>query len=121
VQFTGQVDDVTGYLQAADIFVLPSEAEGFSLALIEAMGAGKHCIVTRVGVAGEVVRDRENGLLVPIGDAAALTEAFRWLLQHPDRWEEMGSLARKTVLDFCERDSVVRRYDELFRSQAPSV
>jgi glycosyltransferase involved in cell wall biosynthesis len=121
MQFTGQVDDVTAYLQAADIFVLPSEAEGFSLALIEAMGAGMPCIVTRVGVAGEVVRDGENGMLIPIGDAAALAEALRWMLQHPDRWEQMGSLARQSVLDFCAMDSVVRRYVELFRSQASPV
>jgi len=116
VQFTGQVEDVTQYLQAADIFVLPSEAEGFALALIEAMGVGKPCIVTRVGVASEVVRDRDNGIVIPVRDAAALTEAFSWMLQHADRWEEMGSLARKSAVDFCEIDSVTERYVSLFRS-----
>jgi glycosyltransferase involved in cell wall biosynthesis len=116
VQFTGQVEDVTQYLQAADVFVLPSEAEGFGLALIEAMGVGKPCIVTRVGVASEVVRDRENGVLIPIGDASALTEAFSWMLQHSDRWEQMGNLARKSALEFCEIDSVTERYVGLFRS-----
>jgi len=116
VQFTGQVSDVPAYLQAADIFVLPSESEGFPLALIEAMGACKPCIVTQVSGAGEVVRDRENGLLIPIADPDALDGALRWLLDQPARWDEMGALARKTVLDFCEIDSVTARYAALLRS-----
>jgi glycosyltransferase involved in cell wall biosynthesis len=115
VHFTGQVTNVTEYLQAADLFVLPSESEGFPLALIEAMGAAKPCIVTRVSGAAEVVRDRENGMLIPIGDPAALRDALQWLLADPDRWAEMGRLARKTVLEFCEIESVADRYLGLLR------
>ena len=52
-----------------DIFVLPSRWEGLSLALVEAMGAGRAVVATEVGGNPEVVPDRRTGLLVPPVDS----------------------------------------------------
>ena len=60
VHFLGQRQDVPDLLNAMDIFVLPSYSEGLSLALLEAMAAGKPVIATAVGGTPEVVEHREN-------------------------------------------------------------
>ena len=116
VSFVGQVSNVADYLQATDLFVLPSDSEGFPLALVEAMAVGKPSIVTRVSGAVDIVADRDNGMLVPIGDAEALESAFEWLFAHRDEWDSMGQKARATVLRHCEISSVTERYVNLFRS-----
>lgn len=77
VIFTGHVQNVAAYLQAADLFVMPSRSEGCSYALIEALEAGLPCVATRVGVADEVIESGVNGFLVDRNDEAALADAIR--------------------------------------------
>lgn len=81
VRFTGRIEGIQDVLSAADIFVQASRSEGFSNVLIEAIDAGLPCVTTRVGVAEQVVRPGENGLLVERCDAAALTAAIRQLVE----------------------------------------
>jgi glycosyltransferase involved in cell wall biosynthesis len=76
VTFTGHVGDVGRVLQAADMFVMPSRSEGFSLALVEALQAGLPCIATRVGIAEDVIQDGVNGFLVGRGDEGGLAQAI---------------------------------------------
>ena len=63
--------------RAADAVVLSSSWENFPHAVVEALAAGTPVLATTTGGVAEVVRDGENGLLVPAGDAAALGEAIR--------------------------------------------
>jgi glycosyltransferase involved in cell wall biosynthesis len=67
--------DVANLLRSSDLFVLPSLAEGFSLAIIEALAAGLPVIATRVGGAAEIIEEGRNGYLVPPADAGALAGA----------------------------------------------
>ena len=67
-----------------DVFVLPSRWEGLSLALVEAMGAGRAVVATDVGGNPEVVRDGQTGLLVPPNDAGALADALGALARDRD-------------------------------------
>ena len=69
VHFLGQRRDVPDLLNAMDVFVLPSYSEGVSLALLEAMAAGRPVIATAVGGLPEVVTDGDTGLLIPPRDA----------------------------------------------------
>lgn len=64
VHFLGPQNDAVPDPQAADIFVLPSEAEGLSIAMLEAMSCALAPVLSRVGGALEVVTDEENGLLI---------------------------------------------------------
>jgi len=92
--------------------VLPSLSEGMSNALLEYMAAGKPVVATAVGGNVEVIRDRENGLLVPVGDAAALAKAVLELVRDRDLAQRLGAAARRTVE---ERFDVVKQIEELQR------
>lgn len=72
VTLVGGRDDLRDFYAAADIFVLPSEAEGLSNALLEAMAMGLPSVVTAVGAAPELLRDDDLGQLVSVDDDEAL-------------------------------------------------
>ncbi len=72
VHFLGKRDDVPSILAATDICVLPSLSEGLSNTLLEYMASGKPVIATRVGGNIEVIRNEENGILIPVKDSQAL-------------------------------------------------
>src|SRR5262245_57386035 len=69
---------------AHDALVLPSFTEGFPQVILEAMARGVPVVATRVGGVPRIVRDGENGLLVPPGDAAALAAALVRLVASPE-------------------------------------
>lgn len=98
VRFEGPVDDTAPFLRAGDVFVLPSDAEGLSNALLEAQASGLPAVVTDVGAARDVVRDGITGLLVPPGDRAALGDALHALVEDRDRRVSMGRAARQRML-----------------------
>ncbi len=76
VHFTGHTPEIPSFLAASDVFVMPSRSEGFSCALIEGLEAGLPCIAARVGIAEEVIRPGQNGLLVERGQEQSLAEAM---------------------------------------------
>ncbi len=84
----------------ADIFALPTLADCYSHASIEAMACGLPVITCPVGGIPEIVRDGETGLLVPPGDGAALAAALKELVGDPARRVSMGLRGRSIV----ERD-----------------
>ncbi|MGH7408563.1 MAG: glycosyltransferase family 4 protein, partial [Candidatus Methylomirabilales bacterium] len=84
VRFTGGVADVIPYLDATDVFVHPSRAEGMPGALLEAMACGLPCVATRIGGTADVITDGEDGLLVKPGDVAGMTAAIARLLADPE-------------------------------------
>ncbi|MBV8479330.1 MAG: glycosyltransferase family 4 protein [Actinobacteria bacterium] len=72
----GRVPDVAAWMQRASVYVQPSRWEGFGLAVLEAMVCGLPVVATNVSSLPELVVDGETGLLVPPGDAAALSAAI---------------------------------------------
>lgn len=103
---------------ACDAFVLPSEYEAFGIVLLEAMAAGKPCIATRTGGVGEVVQHGKTGLLVPVGDARALGEALRRVLDDPALAEALGEAGRQRVREGFTWDAVTARVEALYRELA---
>ena len=95
VTFSGGQEDVKPYLNAADIFVLPSKSEGISNALLEAMSAGLACMSTSVGGGGEVLDGGKCGLLIQPGDVPAWTQALIELGNDSDRRKQLGKAARQ--------------------------
>jgi glycosyltransferase involved in cell wall biosynthesis/predicted Ser/Thr protein kinase len=84
VHFLGFRRDVHQIIAAMDVFTLPSEKEGLSIAVMEAMAMSRPVVATRILGMDEVVIDGENGFLVPIGDADALASALENLLRDAD-------------------------------------
>jgi len=90
VHFVGFVADTAGFLAELDIFVMPSLYEGLGVSALEAMGAGKPVIATRVGGLTESVIDGVTGIIVPPQDAAALAAAIARLVKDRSTALEMG-------------------------------
>ena len=90
-------DELPMWLNAADLLVLPSLSEGRPNIILEAMACGIPIVATRVGGIPELIRDGENGILVPPNDVEALTKAILAVLKMDDRRETFGKRARETL------------------------
>ena len=115
IYFPGEVGNVHEYLQASDIFVLPSEDDAFPLALIEAMACGLPVISTPVGGIKEIITDRQNGLLVEARDFQQLYQAISALIRDPALSASLGTAAVQTVLERYSAGIIIQKYCELFR------
>ncbi len=94
----GKQDDVVPYLQAMDVYVLPSLTETSSLATMEAMSVGLAVVVTPVGSIHEYVKDEENGLVFARQDVEGLIARLVRLMEDKQLRERLGKSARKTIL-----------------------
>ncbi|MEO7909892.1 MAG: glycosyltransferase family 4 protein, partial [Roseiflexaceae bacterium] len=81
--------------QTSDVFVLPTVAEAFGIAAIEAGATGLAAIVTAVGGLTDIIIDGENGFLIQPGDVQALSERLRLLADDTNLRERMGKAARE--------------------------
>ncbi len=86
----GRVGDVAALYRQADLLVHPARWEGFGLAMLEAMLAGRPVVAARAGSSPELVEDGRTGLLVPADDHRALAAAISSLLADPARAAQMG-------------------------------
>lgn len=95
--------------QKADAFILSSNFEGMPNALLEAMAVGLPCVSTdcRTGPK-DIIRDGENGFLVPMNAPSQMAEKMKFLIDHPEDAERMGRAARKDVLASYTIDVVAR-------------
>jgi glycosyltransferase involved in cell wall biosynthesis len=90
---------------AADVFVMPTEAEGWGFTNAEAMSFGLPVISTSINAIPEVVENEVCGLLVPPNDADALHGAMERLVEDPAVREEMGDRARQRFVERFSRDA----------------
>lgn len=97
VEALGWFDEPAQFLEQVDCLVLPSEREAFGLVIIEAMAAGLPVIATRCNGPASIVENARTGLLVPIGDSAALSAAISRLALEPERAAAMGRAGRARV------------------------
>jgi glycosyltransferase involved in cell wall biosynthesis len=102
-EFGGARAELLQILRLADVFALPSYAEGLSGALLEAMAMGKACIATNVNALSEAIYDRETGLLIPPDDSDSLANAIQELYNN----EKL----RKTISEVGQK-LVMQKYDE---------
>jgi len=94
-----------------DVLVFPSTYEGFGLVVLEAMSQGLPVIATPVGCVPDLIRDGENGIIVPPRDADALAQAARRLMDAPRERERIGANAAATVSSMTWRRSAERTID----------
>jgi glycosyltransferase involved in cell wall biosynthesis len=112
VHFAGVSSKVEEFLQAGDVFVFPSDYEGFSLGLVEALGSAIPSVVTSVGAAPQLIEHGQTGFLFPPKDAAAMVAALEECLSKRESWHEIGQRAREAVKPYDLR-AVVSAYVRL--------
>ncbi len=117
VDWLGERTDMPEQLRSAHAVCLPSYREGLSKALIEAAAAGRPIVTTDTPGCRDVVRDGENGLLVPIKDPEAIARALARLADHPSLRVAMGARGRDiAVAEFSVGsvvDQTLRMYEQL--------
>jgi len=98
--YLGALDqtEIIRWYQRAAIFILPSFKEGLPMVILESLACETPVIATPVGGIPEVVRDYENGILVPINNAVKLAEAIQYLLDNKVR-TRLGILGRKLIIE----------------------
>ncbi len=112
VHFEGFKKDVHAAISDAEQFVLSSDHEGLSNALMEAMMMGHACISTACAGSNEIIDNEKNGLLVPVGDAKALSKAMCRLSDDPDLRKRLRHAASCTAEEW-KVDRVVRLWEKL--------
>jgi glycosyltransferase involved in cell wall biosynthesis len=111
---------VSRFYRAADIFVLPSLYEGFSLVALEAAAAALPIVGTPVGIIGELVGNDEAGILIE-PSARSLSEALVRLSENPSLRRRLGENAKEKAGQFSwERSTgrIVALYEQLFADKA---
>ena len=97
IKFEGWKSDVALYYKGAEIFLLTSWYEGWGMSAVEAMRHGAAVVMTDVGLAGELVENGKNGLIVPVGDKNALIGAISRLLENNELRRDLIEEAAKKV------------------------
>jgi glycosyltransferase involved in cell wall biosynthesis len=101
VVFMGFRDDVPRLLVDLDVVALPSHTESLGLAILEAMAAGRIVVATSVGGIPEMIRDGQNGFMVPPEQPYALAQALMLALRlPPEKHLQITQEAQRTALGF---------------------
>jgi N-acetyl-alpha-D-glucosaminyl L-malate synthase BshA len=114
--FLGNVAAIETVLPVARLMLLPSDAESFGLAALEAMACGVPVIGTAAGGLPEVVADGACGYLKPVGDVEGMADAALTLLEDPERWRRFSSEARRRAVEEFPTDEIVSRYRQLYEA-----
>lgn len=118
VRFLGVRRDVPTVLRAADVFVLASVSEGASITVLEAMATGLPIVTTRVGGNPELVREGQDGLLVPRGNSEALAVALGQVLDDPALVRRLGQSAQARARDEYDLADTIAAYARLYGAAA---
>lgn len=120
VKFAGFVEERLKplYYRAADVFCLPStmSTESFGIVNLEAMACSIPIVASDIGGVPDVIKDGENGLLVPPSDLGSLADAIIYLLENKDVRKNMGKNGRKKAENYSwkmiadETEKVYGRY-----------
>ena len=114
VHFFGEQLDVVGTLRRAQVFLLPSETESFGLAALEALSCGVPVVASRAGGLTEVVRDGEDGYLLPVGDVAGMAAAVGRILSDGTLHQRWSVSAREGAVSRFSRAPMVTRYENYY-------
>jgi glycosyltransferase involved in cell wall biosynthesis len=121
VMFLGLTDNVSELLQASDLFVLPSDREGLSVSLTEAMSTGLICIASDVSGSNEVIKDGENGFLVKPSNDGVLNGIEKAVNLKEAARKQIVRNARSTILENFEKNKSVTNILNLLEIESTTI
>jgi glycosyltransferase involved in cell wall biosynthesis len=102
----------------ADVFCLPSHAEGMPISVLEAMGYGLPVVATEMAGIPEQVIPNQTGFLYPPGNVRALAQALIKLLRNPKLRQDMGTAGRRRLIETFDLDTQVQRVHQVWERAA---
>ncbi|WP_290902371.1 glycosyltransferase [Aquabacterium sp.] len=120
VILAGQRSNVSMLLGAFDVFALPSQTEGLSIALLEACATGLAVVATRVGGNTEIIVDGQTGLLIPPDDNEALASALMRMLADPALRRRLGDAAAQWVRAHASSEALAQAYGRVYEAALAS-
>ena len=115
VFFLGRCEKISHLLNASDVCVLSSKAEGFSNSIIEYMAAGRAVVATNVGGAAEAIVEGETGYLVDSGDYIAMAKRLVSLLQNPATARAMGQKGKQRIEQKFSSGALLHNTEALYQ------
>ncbi|MBU0984804.1 MAG: N-acetyl-alpha-D-glucosaminyl L-malate synthase BshA [candidate division Zixibacteria bacterium] len=115
VIFLGNQSRVEAVLPCVDLFLLPSEEESFGLAALEALACGVPVIGTSGTGLTEVISDRKNGFLLPVGDTTGMARAAVSLLSDPKRLQEFRQAAARIARERFGAEKIITEYETYYQ------
>lgn len=109
-------DDLISYYKTADLFLLTSNYEGYGMSVVEAMASGCPVLMTDVSLAGEILINKKDGLVVSVGDKERLRDAILCLIYDPNLRQNLAKNAKITVSFFKSKKEYLQDYLSLFLS-----
>ena len=115
VKFLGKQDGLVEILNAADVFLIPSQSESFGLAALEAMACGIPVVSSSVGGLPELIRHNETGFIAEIGDIERMAKYVIDLLTNDKKYKLFSKNSRKRAVESFDKSKIVPKYEELYK------
>lgn len=113
VKFEGFRTDVPTIMNASDIYVLPSFAEGLPNTLMEAMASGCAAVASDVGGVKVLIKNGKNGFLVKPGDYLSIEKKINELIKDSKKRKEFGDKSREIIKKDFSFDSIIKKWKEV--------
>ena len=115
IHFLGKQNQVENYLAKSSVFILPSETESFGLSALEAMSLGVPVVATAIGGLPELIRDKIDGFLHPLGDIDSMARSVSSLLQDKVLRSQMSVSSKKRAFDSFGEKHVIDAYEAIYQ------
>lgn len=114
-------DDPISYYKTADLLVISSNSEGWGLTAIEASASRCPVIMTDTGCAGEFIKDRKNGWIVPVNDKIKLTAVIKEALTSPEERKSIAQIAYQDLIQLPTQEKTLELLKSSWITALPSL
>ena len=115
IKFLGKQDGLVEILNAADLFLIPSQSESFGLAALEAMSCGVPVVSSSVGGLPELIRHNETGFIAEIGDVNRMAKYAIDLLTNDRKHKLFSENSRNRAVEAFDKSKVVPMYEDYYK------
>jgi glycosyltransferase involved in cell wall biosynthesis len=116
IYFLGNRNDIKEILRISDIFVLATEGEGMSNAIMEAMASELPIITTNIPENKELIENKKTGFLIPVKNSDKLAEKIIYLLENENQREDIGKKAKNKIAKNFETKEVIKKLTTFYTS-----